>query len=106
MYVRDKPNGLIQPLPIPDCVWEAASMDFIVSLPASQGYTAIMVVVDRLSKYAHFGDLKTGFDAPRVARLFVDTMVKLHGFPKKLLADRDSIFMSDFWQELTALSGT
>ena len=71
-------------------------MDFIIGLPASQGYSAIMVVVDRLSKYAHFGALKTVFDAPRVARLFVDTVVKLHGFSKKLLVDRDSIFMSDF----------
>lgn len=83
-YIRDKPNGLIQPLPIPDLVWEAALMDFIVGLPKSQGYTAVMVVVDRLSKYAHFGALKPGFDAPRVARLFVETVVKLHGFPKTL----------------------
>lgn len=50
----------------------------------SNGYTAVMVVVDRLSKYAHFGALKTGFDSPRVARLFVNTVVKLHGFPTKL----------------------
>lgn len=105
-YVRDTPNGLIQPLPIPTMVWEATSMDFIVGLPPSQGFTAIMVVVDRLSKYAHFGALKTGFNAPKVFLLFVDTVVKLHGFPKKLLSDRDYIFMSDFWDELLSLSGT
>lgn len=81
-------------------------MDFIVGLPPSQGYTAIMVVVDRLSKYAHFGALKPGFDAPKVARLFIDTVVKLHGFPHKLLSDRDTIFLSDFWTELVSLSGT
>ena len=65
-----------------------------------------MVVVDCLSRYAHFGALKPGFDAARVASLFVDTVVKLHGFPSKLLSDRDSIFMSDFWNELLSLSGT
>ena len=80
-------------------------MDFIVGLPPSHGFTAIMVVVDRLSKYAHFGALKTGFNAPRMARIFVDTIVKLHGFPAKLLSDRDSIFMSDFGNELLSLSG-
>ena len=64
-----------------------------------------MVVVDRLSKYAHFGALKPGFDVRQVAKLFVETVVKLRGFPKKLLFDRDSIFMSDFWNELLTLSG-
>lgn len=99
-YVTDRPSGLIQPLPIPDTVWVAASMDYIVGLPQSHGYTTIMVVVDRLSKYAHLGALPTGFDAPKVVKLFVSTVVKLHGFPDKLLTDRDPIFVSDFWNEL------
>ena len=81
-------------------------MDFIVGLPNSQGHTTVMVVVDRLSKYVHFGALKPKFDAPRVARLFVETVVKLHSFPEKLLSDRDAIFMSDMWNELMSLSGT
>lgn len=105
-YVTDRPFGLIQPLPIPDFVWAAASMDFIVGLPSSHGHTAIMVAVDRLSKYAHFGALQPGFDAPKVAKLFVNTVVKLHGFPDKLISDRDTIFMSDFWKELITMSGT
>ena len=105
-YITDKPSGLLQPLPIPDTVWSAASMDFIVGLPSSYGYTAIMVVVDRLSKYAHFGPLHPGFDAAKEAKLFVNTVVKLHGFPERLLSDRDAIFMSDFWTELLSLSGT
>ena len=62
--------------------------------------------VDRLSKYAHFGALKPGFDARQVAKLFVETVVNIHGFPKNLLSDRDSILMSDFWNELLTLSGT
>lgn len=76
-------------------------MDFIVGLPPSNGCRAIIVEVDRLSKYAHFGALKSGFDARRVAKLCVETVVKLHGLPKKLLTDRDTIFMSDFWQEIS-----
>ncbi|VFQ91119.1 unnamed protein product [Cuscuta campestris] len=105
-YSTQKPAGLLQPLPIPDRVWDSASMDFITGLPTSQGFTAIMVVVDRLSKYAHFGPLPTGFDAPRAACLFVDIVVKHHGFPLSIISDRDSIFMSLFWRESMRLSGT
>ncbi|XP_042059642.1 uncharacterized protein LOC121804176 [Salvia splendens] len=69
-YSTRKPAGLLQPLPVPSQVWEDVSMDFITGLPQSRGYTAIMVVVDRLSKYAHFAPPPTKFDALRVAQLF------------------------------------
>ena len=81
-------------------------MDFIVGLPASRGYTTIMVAVDRLSKYAHFAPLPQRFDALRVARLFIDTVVKHHGFPKTMVSDRDPIFLSDVWKDMLRLSGT
>ncbi|VFR01482.1 unnamed protein product [Cuscuta campestris] len=64
-YSTQKPGGLLQPLPVLDRVWESASMDFITGLPPSRGLTVIMVVVDRLSKYAHFGALSPGYDAPK-----------------------------------------
>lgn len=81
-------------------------MDFITHLPSSLGKTSIMVVVDRLSKYSHFITLPPSFTAESVAKAFVKEIVKLHGFPQAIVSDRDTIFMSAFWQELFRLQGT
>lgn len=64
------PYGLLQPLPIPQQIWEGVSMDFITHLPQFQGFTCIFVMVDRLSKAAHFGALPTNYTASKVAQLF------------------------------------
>ena len=105
-YATQATAGLLQPLPVPQQVWDELTMDFVVSLPESHGYTVIMVVVDRLSKYAHFGALPTNFNALRAAHLFVDIVVKHHGFPSNIISDRDKIFLSQFWSNLFQLSGT
>lgn len=65
-----------------------------------------MVVVDRLSKYSYFAPLPTSFNALRVANLFIDSVVKHHGFPKNLVSDRDFVFINDMWEEMLSLSGT
>lgn len=65
-----------------------------------------MVVVDRLSKYAHFAALPTCFDALRVAYLFVNTVVRHHGFPKTLVSNRDSVYLNAVWEKILRLSGT
>ena len=100
------PAGLLQPLPIPDKIWQDLAMDFITGLPLSDGYTTILVVVDRLSKQAHFGALPRAYSAPKVANLFAQMVWRLHGMPISIVSDRDAIFLSKFWTELFTLSGT
>jgi hypothetical protein len=72
-------------------------MDFITRLPKSEGKSVIMVIVDRLTKYAHFCALSHPFKANTVATTFMETVQKLHGSPKIIVSDRDPIFTGHFW---------
>ena len=89
--------GLLQPLAIPSQLWEEVSMDFIIGLPKSEGKSVIMVIVDRLTKYAHFCALSHNFKSNTVATAFMETIQKIHGSPKIIVSDRDPIFTGNFW---------
>ena len=81
-------------------------MDFITGFPKSGNKSGLMVVVDKLFKYAHFCALPHPFTPALVAQYFMDQIFKLHGMPTSIVSDRDRIFTSNFWQELFRLQGT
>lgn len=81
-------------------------MDFITNLPNSSGKTAIWVLVDRLSKFAHFIPLPPKYTAAYLASIFLTDIYKLHGLPKSIVSDHDPIFLSQFYKELFKQLGT
>jgi hypothetical protein len=100
------PAGLLHPLQIPTRKWQSISMDFITGLPKSKhGHNAIWVVVDRLSKCAHFAPTTTNADAYEVAVLMRDKVWKYHGFPEAIVSDRDPRFVNNFMNTLLSLTG-
>jgi len=95
------PAGLLQPMKIPEWKWEEVGMDFIVGLPRTQsGYDSIWVIVDRLTKVAHFIPVKTTYTGAKLVELYMQQIVRLHGVPKKIVSDRGTQFTSHFWKKL------
>eukprot|EP00253_Pinus_taeda_P010727 PITA_10727 len=101
------PARLLQPLPIPEWKWEVISMDFITGLPKTKrNNDSIMVVVDKLSKVAHFIPVQSTYKAVQIAHVFMQNIFRLHGLPKTIISDRDVKFTSAFWRALFAELGT
>lgn len=103
---RSKYPGLLQPLPVPLGAWQIVTMDFIEGLPTSRRFNCIMVVVDKLSRYAHFLRLAHPLSAADVAQLYMEGVFRLHGLPLAIVSDRDRIFTSHFWKQLFNSVGT
>ena len=102
-----RPAGLLQPLKVPEWKWDKVGMDFITGLPRSnRGHDSIWVIVDHLTKVAHFIPVKTTYDGNRLAALYIDRIVSLHGVPKEIVSDRGTQFTSRFWKKFQEDLGT
>jgi hypothetical protein len=105
--VHMKTAGPLQSLSIPAWKWEDISMDFVVGLPkTSKGYDHIWVIVDRLTKTAHFLPVKVKYPVVTYAELYIARILSLHGVPKMIVSDRGPQFVSMFWEELHKSLGT
>ncbi len=97
---RHQPYGLLQLLPILETPWTSISMDFIVDLPKSKSFDSVFVVVDRLTKMAHFMPCNKTITGKETTRLFLENVYKYHGLPNNIISDRGTQFTSKFWQSL------
>jgi hypothetical protein len=96
---HQRPAGLLHLLKVPEWKWEEIDMDFITGLPRTpKGYDSIWVIVDRLTKVAHFILIKTTYKGSQLAELYMAQIVCLHSVPKKIVFDRGSQFTSRFWK--------
>ena len=101
-----KKAGVLQPIPLPERKWQQITTDLVTDLPESEGKTAIVVFVDRLSKMVHFAPCTKEISAEKYAQLFIDHVFKHHGLPEVIISDRDPRFTSRFWRELFQKLGT
>jgi hypothetical protein len=102
-----RPTGNLQPLSIPEWKWENICMDFIVGLPRTlHGYNSIWVIMDRLTKSAHFIPVVTTYRVRQYTELYISNIVRYHGIPKTIIPDRGSIFVARFWEQLHECLGT
>ena len=96
---HQRPAGTLRPIAVPEWKWDEVGMDFITGFPKSQkGNNAIWVVIDRLSKVAHFLPVRDDIRASQLADLYMARIVPLHGVPLRIISDRGSLFVSRFWQ--------
>jgi hypothetical protein len=104
---HQRPTGLLQPMKIPEWKWKEVGMDFITGLPRTQhGYDSIWVIVDRVTKAAHFLPVKTTYNGARLVELYMERIVCLHGVLKKIVSDRGTQFTSQFWHKVHRALGT
>ena len=101
------PTGLLNPLPIPQWKWDNITMDFVSGFPLTQQkHGSVWVIVDNLTKLAQFIPVKMDYSMDRLAELYVEEIIRLHGVPSYIVSDRDPRFTSRFWNELQSTLGT
>ncbi|KAD7479605.1 hypothetical protein E3N88_02741 [Mikania micrantha] len=104
---HQKPYGKLQPLEIPLWKWEHITMDLITKLPKTRkGFDAIWVIVDRLTKSAHFLPIRESYSSDKMAEIYVKEIVSRHGVPVTIISDRDTRFTSRFWKNFQEELGT
>ncbi|KAI3748512.1 hypothetical protein L6452_11629 [Arctium lappa] len=104
---HQRPYGSLQSLEIPEWKWEHITMDFVTKLPKTlKGHDAIWVIVDRLTKSAHFLAMRETLPMDKLAKLYIDEVISWHGVPLSIVSDRDSRFTSHFWDGLQKELGT
>ena len=104
---HQRPVGLLQPLPIPEWKWDHITMDFVIRLPRTRSKkNGVWVIVDRLTKLAHFLAMKTIDSMNFLAKLYIQEIMRLHGIPLSIVSNRDPKFTSQFWQSLKRALGT
>ena len=101
------PSRLLQPIRIPKWKWDRITMDFVVGLPLiGRKHDSVWVVVDRLTKSAHFLPVRTDYSFDKLVQLYIKEIVRLHGIPISIISDRDPRFTSRFWGKLQEAMGT
>ena len=100
------PSGLLQPIKTPEWKWDRITMDFVVGLPLTgRKHDSFWLVVDRLTKSAHFMPVRTDYSLDKLAKLYIKEIVRLHGIPISIISDRDPRFTSRFWGKLQEALG-
>ena len=108
--VSHKSYSDLQSLPVPRDRWKDLSMDFVTSLPVStnwkgETYDSILVIVDRLTKMVHYEPVKVTIDAPGLAEVIIDVVVRHHSLPDSIASNRGSVFTSKLWSSLCYFLG-
>ena len=92
--------GLLTPLEIPSKKWAHVTTNLVTDLPKSNGFTAIVVFVDKLTKMVHLAGCKKEVTAMEYAQIFVGNVFRLHSLPEVIISDRDPRFTGKFWHAL------
>ena len=104
---HQRPVGTLQSLDIPEWKWDKITMDLVTGLPrTAKGFDSIWVIVDRLTKTAHFLPVRVTYTVAQYARLYLDRIVPMHGVPISIVFDGGMQFISRFWKSFQEALGT